>query len=95
MSMTQVFGGIMRGAGDTMPTMWISMFTTVVLRVPVAYTLAWLTRSAAWPNGSPDALFISLVTSWVLGAFITYGWYRRGKWRHKTLIEPVAKSGLA
>lgn len=95
MSMTQVFGGIMRGAGDTMPTMWISMFTTVVLRVPIAYTLAWLTRSSVWPNGSPDALFISLVTSWVVGAVVTYGWYRRGKWRHKTLIEPAVKSGVA
>lgn len=93
MSMTQVFGGIMRGAGDTMPMMWISMFTTVVLRVPIAYTLAYLTRSAAWPNGSPDALFISLLTSWVLGAIITFGWYRRGTWRLKTLIEPSARPG--
>ncbi|MEA4882957.1 MAG: MATE family efflux transporter [Clostridia bacterium] len=33
MAITQVFGGIMRGAGDTMPSMWISMFTTVILQV--------------------------------------------------------------
>jgi putative MATE family efflux protein len=90
MSMTQTFGGIMRGAGDTMPTMWISMLTAVVFRVPTAYTLAYLTRSAAWPNGSPDALFISLLTSWVLGSLITYSWYRRGKWRHKSLVENMS-----
>lgn len=87
MSMTQVFGGIMRGAGDTMPSMWISMFTTVVFRVPAAYLLAYLTRSAAWPNGSPEALFFSLLISWVLGAVLTFSWFRRGNWRRKSLLD--------
>ncbi len=36
-AISQIFGGIMRGAGDTMPSMWISMCTTVGIRVP------WLT----------------------------------------------------
>ncbi|NLO35279.1 MAG: MATE family efflux transporter [Clostridiaceae bacterium] len=95
MSITQVFGGIMRGAGDTMPSMWISMFTTVAFRVPLAYLLTFLTRSPEWPNGSPDALFFSLLTSWVLGAVLTYGWYRRGKWRHKRVIETVPAAETA
>ena len=34
MAISQIYGGIMRGAGDTMPSMWISMFTVVVIRVP-------------------------------------------------------------
>ena len=95
MSMTQTFGGIMRGAGDTMPTMWISMFTTVAFRVPVAYGLAYLTRSATWPNGSPDALFFSLLCSWVLGSIITYFWYRRGKWRQKSLVNGLKPKSVA
>ncbi|HBP39184.1 MAG TPA: MATE family efflux transporter, partial [Clostridiales bacterium] len=95
MSVTQVFGGIMRGAGDTMPIMWISMFTTVVFRVPVAYLLAWLTRSEAWPNGSPDSQFISLLSSWVLGAVLTYSWYRRGKWRQKNLVASATAAAGA
>lgn len=92
MSMTQVFGGIMRGAGDTMPSMWIAIFTTVGIRVPVAYTIAWFTRSPEWPNGSPDALFISLLSSWVLGAVLTYSWYRRGHWRKKQLVKASEKN---
>ena len=87
MSLTQVYGGIMRGAGDTMPSMWISLITTVALRVPIAYILAFLTRSEAWPNGSPDALYISLLVSWVLGAVMTYAWYRRGTWKTKSLLR--------
>lgn len=85
---SQVYAGIMRGAGDTMPSMWISVFTTVVLRLPIAYAWAALTRSEAWPNGSPDALFFSLLISWVAGAVATYLWYRRGAWRSKSLISP-------
>jgi len=86
MAVSQVFGGIMRGAGDTMPPMWISMFTTVVVRVPVAYLWAWFTRSQTYPAGSPDALFFSLLISWTAGAVANYLWYRRGTWRNKSLI---------
>lgn len=88
MAFTQVFGGIMRGAGDTMPSMWISLFTTIVIRVPLAYTLAWLTRSDAWPNGHPYSLYFSLLSVWILNAIITYTWYRRGRWKTKNVIEP-------
>ena len=90
LAITQVFGGIMRGAGDTMPSMWISMFTTVVVRVPLAYLWAWLTRSQEYPAGSPDALFFALLISWTAGAAATYLWYRRGTWRDKSLVRSSA-----
>ena len=90
MCFTQVYGGIMRGAGDTMPSMWISIITTVIIRIPLAYLLAFLTRSEEWPNGNPDALFFSLLTVWVMGAIITYLWYRRGKWMTKGVVKHQA-----
>lgn len=70
-----------------MPSMWISLFTTVVIRVPVAYILAWLTRSPANPNGVPEAIFFSLLSSWILGAVANYLWYRRGSWKSKSLVR--------
>lgn len=82
----QVYGGIMRGAGDTMPSMWISLFTSVALRLPIAYLWAHLTKSEQWPAGSPDALYFSLLISWVVGAIASYLWYRRGKWRERSII---------
>ncbi len=87
MGVTQVYGGIMRGAGDTMPSMWISIVVTVLFRVPMAYLLAALTRSPEWPNGSPDSLYFSLLAAWVFGAIFTYLWYRRGGWRNKSVIR--------
>ena len=76
MAVTQSLSGVMRGAGDTMTPMWISIITTVVIRTPIAYLLAYLT-------GSPDSLFISLLISWVMGAVITSVCYRRGRWKEK------------
>jgi len=67
MSITQVLGGVMRGCGDTVTPMWISIATTVALRIPIAYAIAYMTRGGAWPNGHPFALSISLLASWVLG----------------------------
>ena len=81
MAVTQSLSGVMRGAGDTMTPMWISIVTTIVVRVPIAYGVAFLTRSAEFPNGRQECIFISLLTSWVIGAMVTFVFYRRGKWK--------------
>ena len=86
-SVTQVIGGVMRGAGDTVTPMWISMCTTVLLRIPVAYGLAYLTRSAAFPNGHPFALSCSLLASWCSGMLISIIAYKRSKVRQTILSE--------
>ena len=79
MAVTQSLSGVMRGAGDTVTPMWISLITTVAIRVPVAYGLAYLTRSELYPNGRCESVFISLLFSWTLGAVITFIFYRFGK----------------
>lgn len=75
---TQVLSGIMRGVGDTMTPMIISIISTVIIRVPIAYLLAHLTD-----HQHPEILFISLVISWVLGAVITVAFYAKGNWKKK------------
>ena len=92
MAVTQTLSGVMRGAGDTLTPMWISLITTVVLRVPVAYIWAFLTRSEALPHGSSDAIFFSLLISWVMGALITTYFFRRGKWRQKAITGNADRS---
>lgn len=86
-AVTQILSGVMRGAGDTMTPMWISIITTVILRVPTAYGLAYLTRTELSPVGSPYSLFISLLISWVTGAVLTVIFYKRGKWRTKRIVK--------
>jgi len=85
MAVTQSLSGVMRGAGDTMTPMWISMITTVVIRVPLAYGIAYLTRTPELPQGRYECIWISLLSTWVLGAIITAFCYRLGHWKRKAL----------
>ena len=83
MSLTQVLGGVMRGCGETVVPMWVSIIQTIVLRVPIAYLIAWLTRSPEFPHGNPIALFGSLMISWTIGMIISVVVFKKGKWRNK------------
>lgn len=85
LAITQSLYGVMRGAGDTVTPMWISIFTSIILRVPSAYGLVYLTRSELYPQGRQESLFISLLFSWVMGAVITSIFYKRGKWKGKAI----------
>ena len=83
MSLTQVLGGVMRGCGETVVPMWVSIIQTIVLRVPIAYLIAYLTRSPEFPHGNPIALFGSLMISWTIGMIISIVVFKKGKWRNK------------
>ena len=83
MAATQTLTGTMRGAGDTVTPMWISIITTVVIRVPVAYIIKWLTMTPEMPSGRSESVFVSLLISWILGAGLTLLFYNKGKWRKK------------
>lgn len=85
MAVTQSLSGVMRGAGDTMTPMWISLIATVAIRVPVAYGMVYLTVSEQYPKGRCESIFISLLFSWTLGAIITFFFYMRGKWKEKAI----------
>ncbi|WP_434311745.1 MATE family efflux transporter [Hominifimenecus sp. rT4P-3] len=85
MAVTQSLSGVMRGAGDSMTPMWISLATTVAIRIPIAYGISWMTRTEELPFGRSECVFVSLLISWVLGAIITAICYRIGKWKTKAL----------
>ena len=84
-SVTQVLGGVMRGAGDTTTPMWVSMVSTIIIRVPVAYGLAYLTRAPEFPHGQPIALFGSLMFSWAMGMVISIIVFSIGRWKKKMM----------
>jgi len=82
-AVTQSLSGVMRGAGDTVTPMWISLCTTVLFRVPIAYGLSYLTRTAELPYGRSECIQVSLLISWLMGALLTFLFYRVGKWKKK------------
>lgn len=91
-AVSQVLQGVMRGVGETMTPMWISIVCTVLLRLPIAYLWAYLTRSPAWPNGHPDSIFASLLVSWTLNMLITLACFRLGRWRKKLAPQAADKA---
>ncbi|MCI5729765.1 MAG: MATE family efflux transporter [Clostridia bacterium] len=80
MAVSQVFNGIMNGAGDTLTPMFLSIITTVVIRMPLAYLLnEWL--------HSPDCLFISLLIAWTCGAILSAIMFKVGPWRRRSVAS--------
>ena len=88
MGMTQSIQGYLRGIGDTKTPMYVSILTNVIIRIPVAYFLAKLTATEEYPNGRAEAIFISLVSAWVLGFILSLIFYLSSK---KKLRERVAE----
>ena len=95
MAVTQVLAGVMRGAGDTMTPMWITLGTTIGLRLPLAYGLVALTRRlGAAPITQQRMVFVSLLISWTVGMIVTTVLYKRGIWRKKQ-VEPLEREMAA
>ncbi|MBO5495964.1 MAG: MATE family efflux transporter [Oscillospiraceae bacterium] len=83
MEITQCLSGVMRGAGDTMTPMWISLINTVAIRVPLAYGMVALTKTPELPQGNCLMMNWSLLITWIIGAVLTFIAFRLGKWRKK------------
>ena len=69
-----------------MTPMWIALVTTTLIRLPIAYGMAYFTRSESLPNGEPRSIYYSLVFAWVLGAIITAIIYKAGRWAKRARI---------
>ena len=95
MAVTQILSGAMRGAGDTVTPMWISIINTVIIRAPLAYLLVGLSRSEENPVGEPLMLFVSLLVAWLAGALLTFIMYRKGGWKTKAYRTIETKAELA
>ena len=87
MAVTQSLSGIMRGAGDTVTPMIISLITTIAIRIPIAYGISYLTRTPELPVGRCECIQISLLTTWVIGAILTVIFYKAGKWKSKSIVK--------
>jgi len=91
MAVTQCLAGVMRGAGDTVTPMWLSLFTTVIVRVPIAYGISFLTRTPELPFGRFECVHLSLLITWLAGALLHAIFYIRGNWKKLGGKEIVVK----
>lgn len=73
--------GTFSGSGNTMITMVLAIVSLWVLRFPLAYILSKHTDLAE------VGLWIAFPISNILGAVITYLWFKKGTWKNKSLTE--------
>jgi Na+-driven multidrug efflux pump len=101
MTVNMTYQGVMRGAGDSVGTMWISVLINVVFKLPLTLLLIHLTKGMklylnvngertlvgdGWPNGSPASLFYAMLICIFIGMFITVAYYRHGSWKKKYVV---------
>ena len=76
-----VFNGVMRGAGDTIIPMFITLFALWVIRIPAAYLLSnRLGETGIW---------WAIPAGWSAGMILAVLYYRVGNWKKKGVARPV------
>ena len=73
--------GLLRGAGDTLVPMFISLFSLWIIRIPVAW---FMSRN---PSLGVDGIWWSIPIGWFSGLVLYYAWYRTGRWKNKAVVK--------
>jgi putative MATE family efflux protein len=82
----RALSGALRGTGNTMVSMILSIISLWVLRFPLAYILSMHT------NLAEVGLWIAFPVANVVAAIITILWFARGTWKQKQVIEETKLS---
>ncbi|WP_321321264.1 MATE family efflux transporter [Labilibaculum sp.] len=71
--------GVLRGAGDTLIPMFITLFSLWIIRIPGAYFLS----SKIGETG----IWWSIPLGWSMGTIFSYLYYRTGRWKKKSIVS--------
>jgi len=80
------FSGVMRGAGDTVIPMFISLFALWLIRIPMAYLLAG--------KMGETGIWWAVPIGWIAGMIMSYFYYRTGRWKKKTVVKVVLEEEI-
>ena len=84
MAVIHCLAGVMRGEGNTVTPMWLSIIQLCAMRVPFAYLLCYLTRTEELPLGRSDMIYIGLLLAFLLGCAMHVIVFCSGRWRRHT-----------
>jgi putative MATE family efflux protein len=74
-----IMHGTLRGAGDTLVPMFITLFSLWALRVPLSYFLSLRMGETGIWWGIPIA--------WIFGFLASYIYYKTGRWKLKAVVK--------
>lgn len=74
-----IFMGLLRGAGDTITSMVITIITLWMIRVPASYFLS--------VEFGSNGIWWGIPTAWIIGLTISFFYYKTGRWKKKAVIK--------
>lgn len=87
-----IYGGVMRGAGDTIIPMFITLFSLWIIRIPAAIFLSQETidifgLSIPGAGLGEKGIWWSIPSGWGFGLLLSFIYYRTGRWKTKSVIK--------
>jgi putative MATE family efflux protein len=88
-----IFGGVMRGAGDTLIPMFLTLLSLWIVRIPAAVFLSqesfdFLGISFKGAGLGETGIWWSIPFGWIIGMILSIIYYRTGRWKTRTLVQP-------
>jgi putative MATE family efflux protein len=74
-----IMHGTLRGAGDTLIPMFITLISLWIVRIPLAAILS--------EHLGPSGIWWAIPCGWIIGLIGTFTYYQTGKWKNKAMIR--------
>jgi putative MATE family efflux protein len=87
-----IYGGVMRGAGDTIVPMFLTLFSLWIIRIPAAVFLSRESIELFGINirgaGMGEAgIWWSIPAGWAFGMILSFLYYKTGRWKSKSVVK--------
>ena len=74
-----IYTGLMRGAGDALIPMFISLLSLWLIRIPLAWILSGKIGAAG--------IWWSIPAGWFIGLILSFIYYKSGRWKKKSVVK--------
>jgi putative MATE family efflux protein len=74
-----IYTGLMRGAGDALVPMYISLLSLWLIRIPMAWILSGIIGAAG--------IWWAIPAGWFIGLVLSFMYYKSGRWKMKSVVK--------
>jgi len=94
-----VYGGVMRGAGDTLIPMFLTLFSLWIIRIPAAVFLSResihiLGLSIKGAGMGEAGIWWSIPAGWAVGMILSFIYYKTGRWKTKSVVKAKVEPAI-
>ncbi len=74
-----IYGGVMRGAGDTLIPMFFSLISLWLIRIPLALILS--------KHFGASGIWWAIPSGWLVGLILYFAYYKTGRWKKMSVVK--------